>query len=98
MAFTGIGDSLGYEQITLDATTARGLSLPAASSTLMLCLIKPEGQAVRWRDDGQLPTATVGQVLAVGAELRYDANNVNQLRFIGQVAGAKINVNYYGKK
>ena len=90
-ALTGLRP-LGYVQVTvLSAST--GLTIPAGC-----CLIRviPQTQAVRWRDDGTAPTATVGQPLAVGAELLYDATGMVALRFIEQVASAAINVTFYG--
>jgi len=95
MSFSGTADSLGYQQATVN--TATGLTLPS-NTTPAYALITIEAQAVRWRDDGTAPTAAVGMPLAVGATLKYDANNINSLQFIGQVAGAIINVTYYGKK
>lgn len=83
--------ALGYQQITaLSASTA--LTVPAGTS---MAIITPETQAVRWRDDGTAPTATVGYPLAVGSELRYTAGQLSSLRFIEQVASAKINITYY---
>jgi len=83
--------ALGYQQITV-LTAAVGLTVP--TGTRMIRII-PESQAVRWRDDGTNPTATVGQPLAVGAELIYTANAAGVLKFIEQTAGAKLNVTYY---
>lgn len=60
-----------------------------------LLLITPEAQAIRWRDDGTAPTATVGYPLAAGSELRYTGNPAN-LRVISQTAGAILNVVAYG--
>jgi hypothetical protein len=83
---------LGYQQITsLSAATA--LTVPAGAA---LAIITPETQAVRWRDDGTAPTATVGYPLPVGAELRYDGDGLGVVKFIEQTASAKINVAYYG--
>jgi hypothetical protein len=83
---------LGYQQIT-SLNTAQSLTVPAGT-ILALCI--PETQAVRWRDDGTAPTASVGQPLSVGSELRYDAGGTAALKFIEQVASAKLNVIYYG--
>jgi hypothetical protein len=89
---------LGYQQITsLSASTAltvpirdvNGLSVKPA-----IALITPETQAVRWRDDGVAPTATVGMPLAVGVTLQYDGD-LTQIRFFEQAASAKLNVVYY---
>lgn len=84
--------ALGYQQITsLSAATA--LTVPTGT---ILAIITPEAQAVRWRDDGTNPTATVGYPLAVGAELRYTAAQLAALKFIEQTASAKLNITYYG--
>jgi len=81
---------LGYQQITsLSASTA--LTVPSGAT---LALIVPETQAVRWRDDGTAPSATVGMPLAVGVPLMYDGNLQN-IKFFEQTASAKLNVSYY---
>lgn len=84
--------ALGYQQITV-LTASTGLTVPSGTR---LIRIQCESQAVRWRDDGVAPTATVGQPLAVGVELIYTANAAGVLRFIEQAVGAKLNVTYYG--
>jgi hypothetical protein len=53
-----------------------------------------ETQAVRWRDDGTDPTASVGMPLATGVSLSYDGD-LKAVRFIQQSASAIINVSYY---
>lgn len=58
-------------------------------------LMAPEVQAVRWRDDGGVPTAAIGYPLPVGSELAFTARSAAQLRFIAQVAGAVLNVTLY---
>lgn len=84
--------TLGYVQVTgLSAATA--LTIPAGTA---LVLVIPQTQAVRWRDDGTSPTASVGYPLAVGSELRYDGANMGALKFIEQAASAAINVTFYG--
>jgi hypothetical protein len=81
---------LGFQQITsLSASTA--LTVPSGAT---LALIVPEGQAVRWRDDGTAPTASVGMPIFVGASLSYDGNLKN-IQFIQQAASATLNVSYY---
>ena len=81
---------LGYQQITsLSASTA--LTVPTGAT---LALIVAETQAVRWRDDGTAPTASVGMPLATGVSLSYDGN-LTAIRFIQQTASAIINVSYY---
>jgi hypothetical protein len=81
---------LGYQQIT-SLSSAAGLTPPQGAT---LALIVPETQAIRWRDDGTNPTASVGMPVAAGAYLSYDGD-LNRIKFIEQTASAKINVSYY---
>jgi hypothetical protein len=71
---------------------AAGAGIPSGTQTLRLT---PNTQAIRWRDDGVAPTATVGYPLAAGQELVY-TGNPNALQVISQLAGAKIDVVAYG--
>lgn len=83
----------GYQQITV--TAVQSLTIPAAcKSNATLAVITAETQAVRYRDDGVAPTATVGMPLAVGTPIQY-AGNISALQFIAQVAGGIVNVLYY---
>lgn len=89
---------IGYVQMTsVDAAT--GLTFPSSviSGGVMnpnFVMIVPEAQAIRWRDDGVAPTATVGMPLAVGQLLAYDGD-LNKIQVISQVAGAKVNLSFY---
>ena len=82
---------LGYQQITSLAAST-GLTLPTDNLKGLptYAIIQAAAQAVRWRDDGVAPTATVGMVLAAGAELRYDGRS-----FIESTGGAQLNVSLY---
>jgi hypothetical protein len=81
---------LGYEQIT-DLSSAAPLTVPEGAN---VAVIEAEAQAVRWRDDGTDPTAAVGFPLASGGTLEY-SGTLSALRFIEQIASAKLNVTYY---
>ena len=88
---------LGYQQIT--PNTATGLTVPArapdgSKQQATFAIITPEGQNVRWRDDGTAPTATVGMPLAAGTSLSYDGD-LKAIRFIQQAATGYLNVSYY---
>jgi hypothetical protein len=85
---------VGYQQITsLSASTA--LTVPTTSQQQpVYAIIRPQAQAVRWRDDGTAPTASVGYPLNVGEELKY-AGDLRAIRFIEQAASAALNINYY---
>ena len=93
-----ITSCIGYEQIvSLSSSTA--LNAPTTDANGLLCkpsfaLITCEAAPVRWRDDGGVPTASVGMPLAAGVTLQYDGD-ISRIRFIQQSAGAKLNVSYY---
>jgi hypothetical protein len=100
MALTlkAITTRLGYQQIT-SLSAATSLTVPQTDLNGLACkpsiaIITAESQAVRWRDDGIAPTATVGMPLASGATLQYDGD-LTMIQFIQQTASAKINVTYY---
>jgi len=84
---------LGYQQIT-SLGTAQALTVPSGATQAVIYV---EAQAVRYRDDGTNPTATVGAPLAVtgsGQPLVYNGT-LSAIRFIEQTSGAKINILYY---
>lgn len=85
-------DALGYQQIT-SLSTSTALTVPAGTSVAM---VQAETQNVRWRDDGTDPTASVGSILLAGQTLEYDAAQLAVVEFIETVAGAKLNISYYG--
>lgn len=86
----GSWTNCGYQQITsLSAATA--LTVPAGSK---VAVVVAETQAVRWRDDGENPTSTVGMPLATGTYLVLDGD-LSAVKFIEQTASAKLNVSYY---
>lgn len=89
---------LGYQQIST-LSSATGLTIPQTDLNGLACkpsiaIIVAEGAAVRWRDDGTAPTASVGMPLATGVTLQYDGD-LSQIRFIEQAASAKLNISYY---
>lgn len=94
----GITSCLGYQQITsLSGSTA--LTVPATDAygnklKPTVAFIVAESQAVRWRDDGTAPTASVGMPLAVGEPFAYDGD-LTRIRFIEQTASATLNIAYY---
>jgi hypothetical protein len=104
---TGHRTPLGYQQI-LDAAlgSAVGLTMPTQSATNVpggwaaqipvgYAIIQNSGTAaVRWRDDGTAPTATIGMLLAAGAELDY-VGDISKIQFIHVAAGAQLEVSLY---
>ena len=83
---------LGYVQVTaLTASTALS-NLPTG---IMKAWIQAQGAAVRWRDDGAAPTASVGMIIADGDILEY-TGDLSAIRFIQSGGTAALNISYYG--
>jgi hypothetical protein len=95
MGLKAITQCLGYQQITSVAAST-SLTIPQAPNGAKptTAMIIAETQAVRWRDDGIDPSATVGMPLAVGVPFIYDGD-LTRIRFFEQVGGGILNVSYY---
>ena len=84
--------SAGASQFGLSTdSAATALTVPSGTAYAHICV---EGQAVRYRDDGVAPTATVGMPIAAGACIDY-VGPFAAIRFISQTSGATIDVAYY---
>lgn len=81
---------LGYQQITV-LTSAVGLTPPPLAR---VAVVQPVTQAVRWRDDGTDPTATIGMLIAAGVERVY-TGDLASVKFIEASATAELNISYY---
>jgi len=96
---TGIRRPLGYSQI-LNATLASstGIVFPTtlAASPVGYAVIQCQGGAVRWRDDGTAPTATVGMTIASGAELDY-VGDFYAIRFISSSGTPILDISLYAQ-
>lgn len=90
MGLKSTTNCLGYQQIT-NLSSSTGLTIPDNAT---LAVIVPEGQALRWRDDGVAPTASIGMPIYVGAVLNYDGD-LKKIRFIQQASGGILNISYY---
>jgi hypothetical protein len=89
-----MANPLGYAQLTVSTTAVQLSNVPAAAVGCLIVLNATNG--VRWRDDGQNPTAAVGMLLAGGGTLDY-RGTPSRLRFIREgAADAVVNVSYYG--
>ena len=87
---TGGGTPIGYQQIT-SLTAAVNLTPPAGATS---AIIIGSGAAVRYRDDGTAPTATVGMPLAIATPLTY-TGFLSVVQFIQQTSSATLDVMYY---
>jgi len=98
MTLKAVTSCMGYQQIT-SLSSSTGLTVPTTDLSgnkqqPTFALIIAEGQAVRWRDDGTAPTASVGMPVPIGVPLQYDGD-LTKIRFIEQTASAKLNISYY---
>ena len=95
---TGNRRPLGYQQLTLDSSTAQALTLPTAipGYTANFCVIDNQDAsvAVRWRDDGTDPTTALGNRIPAGGQFQY-AGDLAKIKFIGESATPKLNVSVY---
>jgi hypothetical protein len=82
--------ALGYQPIT-SLSTATALTVPAGAT---VAYIQVSGAAIRYRDDGTTPTASVGMPVPVGSMLTY-SGSLSAIQFIQQTAGAVLDVSYY---
>lgn len=85
--------SIGYQQITSMAS-ATSLTVPTTGGPVVWALICAETAAVRWRDDGTAPTASVGQPLAAGQCFQY-AGPLLTIQFIAQTGSPVLDISYY---
>jgi hypothetical protein len=83
---------LGYQQIT-NLSSAVSLTVPLGT---VYIIFKPNAQAIRYRDDGVNPTASLGYPVAAGSEYIYTGACPTALRLIETTAGATLDVLYYG--
>lgn len=83
--------SAGAGQYGLALTAATALTVPTGAVMAEICA---EAQAVRYRDDGTAPTASVGIPIAAGACIQY-VGPLADLKFIQEAASATLDVSYY---
>jgi hypothetical protein len=105
---TGYRQPIGYQQIlTAGLVAATKLTIPSKTvnnptngTTTQLqspgyAVIQNSGtSAVRWRDDGTAPTASLGMLIQPGGELDY-VGDLNNIQFIEVAAGAQLEVSLY---
>lgn len=85
----GTATVMGTLVASLSASTA--LSPPAGATSV---LIQATTAAIRFRDDGVVPSATVGFPLAVSTPIVY-AGNVRNLRLFAQTGSPVVDLLYY---
>lgn len=84
---------LGYQQI-VSATLASATALTVPTGAQYAIIQNNGTTAVRYRDDGTDPTASIGQRLPNDKELFYEGN-LAALKFIYVTTGAILDIAYY---
>lgn len=84
-------ETLGFEPIADLSSVVR---LPSPPPKAAYALIQAYTKAIRWRDDGTDPTATVGHLIPAGKTYRY-LGNLLKIRLIEQEASATASVTFY---
>lgn len=82
--------------VTSAATTSSGASLTSGGIAVgsTMAYIYAETAGVRYRDDGGVPTASVGMIIASGSGIFYPGT-LSTIRFILQTGSPLLNVNFY---
>lgn len=88
---TGVAPPLGYGQ---NATLTTVSALPTIPGSSVTALVIPRG-AIRWRDDGTNPTASVGMYLAADQPLSYQGS-LAAFRMVAVTGSVEVNVSFYG--
>ena len=93
----GGGTPLGYQQISAATlATATALTIPAGA---IVALVTVDTAAVRWRDDGTAPTASIGmQMIATAtatSSLAFAGASMSAVKFILAAGSPILNVSYY---
>lgn len=86
----GCGQIAAFSASTLLSSVSGGIPAGATLASLSV-----ETNAVRYRDDGTAPTATVGTPLAAGLSAWPYSGNLAAIRFIPQTGNATIDVCFY---
>jgi hypothetical protein len=97
----GFSTPVGYCQATVgtSAQPFTGLCFGGAPKGATYALICNEGTAVRWRDDGIAPSASVGQILGVGTVTAPIcagfSTDLSAVQFISESASTFLDVSFY---
>lgn len=79
------------------ATTSSGassLTSGGVPNSATWAQLTAESQAIRYRDDGGVPTGSVGMPVATGAPIAYQGT-LSAIQIIEQTSSAKVNLSFY---
>lgn len=86
------GVAVSSESITVDATTAQGLTVPAGAVS---ALVTAGANPVRYRLDGVAPTASTGHYVAANGNVEVYAADLTSARFIATTGTSTLFVTYF---
>jgi hypothetical protein len=99
IAATPNGAPINTSGTQLGTQSVQPVTLAPPAGGARVALICAEAQNIRWRDDGVLPTTTVGMLIATitGGQLSciFYACNISAFSFTPATAGGILNVSYY---
>ena len=88
-----------FEEISVSSTAVgftSGTAFPLGEKGADMAVVTIEDDAIRYRDDGLAPTATVGHPAAVSTSLTVcGPESLKRFRMIRQTTDADVNVTYY---
>lgn len=85
---------LGYQQLTVSGT-AVGLTLPTRG-VVRIAVVVVETNSIRYRDDGTVPTASVGTPVPANGSIAISGAAISSFRAIRTGSDAVLNIHYYG--
>lgn len=90
---TNVYTPLGYVQVT-PVTTTSNLNVPSAARAAQYCV--ESSNAVRYRDDGTAPTATVGMLMTTPTNVcLFYSGSIPSILFQQVTSPAILDISYY---
>jgi hypothetical protein len=92
---TGTGGAGTYTVSQTCTSSSASLTSVGPPLGATMVMMQAEAQNIRWRDDGGVPTTTVGQILNSGAIPFLYTGTMKNLQFIDASAGGILDASFY---
>lgn len=86
----------GFRQLSVDNSTAVGLTIPSDAGVVCMAIIVVENASVRYRDDGTDPDTATGMLISSGTVLEIAEDSLRRVKFIAASDIATLDISYYG--
>lgn len=86
---------VGFVQMTSLGSAVGLAALPVGARYALIEADHTAGQNIRWRDDGNAPTATVGMTIFQSGNPLWYTGDLTKIQLIQEVSGAIANITYY---